>query len=314
MTESSDAPARAAQPSASQAAESPHPAEGFHLPKADVSHIARKWLDISYASTSPRQKLDIYLPDSGEGPFPVLLNIHGGAFAMGNKRDVRLSPLLHGLPRGYAVVSVNYRLSGQAIFPAGLQDVKASIRWLRARASEYMLDAGRIVAWGNSSGANLAAMVAVTARENLFDDPTLGNERYPCHVRAAVDWFGPTDFLTMDGQLAESGLGPCDHGQADSPESRYLGAQIGLIPDKVRLASPLTYVGEGMAPILIQHGRIDPIVPFQQSIQLAETIEARVGLQWFKLDILDEAAHNDPMFETDRNVDRVFEFIERRLR
>jgi acetyl esterase/lipase len=287
--------------------------DGFHLPKADVGHIARKWLDIAYASTSPRQMLDVYLPDSGDGPFPVLLNIHGGAFAMGNKRDVRLLPLLRGLPRGYAVVSVNYRLSVEAIFPAGIQDVKAAIRWLRAHASEYLLDAERIVAWGNSSGGNFAAMVAVTARESLFDDPALGNEGYSCNVRAAVDWFGPTDLLTMDEQLAESGLGPSGHGQADSPESRYLGAQIGLIPHTAQLASPLTHVGEGMAPILIQHGRMDPIVPFQQSIQLAEAIEARVGNDRFELDILDEAAHNDPLFETDENLDRVFGFIERRL-
>jgi acetyl esterase/lipase len=287
---------------------------GFHLPEANVSHIDRKWLDLSYAPLSPRQKLDIYLPDSGDGPFPVLLNIHGGAFAIGNKRDVRLLPFLSGLPRGYAVVSVNYRLSGQAIFPAGIQDVKAAIRWLRARGREYLLDAERIVAWGNSSGANFAAMVAVTARESFFDDPSLGNADQPCHVHAAVDWFGPTDFLTMDEQLTESGLGPCDHGGPESPESRYLGGQIGLIPERVRLASPLTYIGERMAPILIQHGRIDPIVPFQQSVRLAETIEARVGTERFELDILDAAAHNDPLFETDENLDRVFEFIECRLR
>ena len=214
-----------------------HP-QGFHLPEADVSRITRKWLDLPYATLSPVQQLDIYLPDSGGGPFPVILNIHGGAFAMGNKRDIRLLPLLSGLSRGYAVVSVNYRLSGEAIFPAGIQDVKAAVRWVRAHAHEYLLDGERIVAWGNSSGANFAAMMAVTAGERMFDDPSLGNEAYPCFVRAAVDWFGPVDFLSMDEQLAESGLGPCDHGGADSPESRYLGARIGLIPDKVRLGEP----------------------------------------------------------------------------
>jgi acetyl esterase/lipase len=287
--------------------------EGFHLPEIDVGHIARKWLDLPYVSGSRAQQLDLYLPDDGGGPFPVLLNIHGGAFAMGNKRDVRLLPVLSGLSRGYAVVSVNYRLSGEAIFPAGIQDVKAAVRWLRAHEQEYLLDAERIVAWGNSSGANFAAMMAVTAGERLFDDWSLGNEAYPSCVRAAVDWFGPVDFLTMDEQLAESGLGPRDHGRPDSPESRYLGARIGLIPDKVRSASPLTYVARGMAPILIQHGRLDSIVPFQQSIQLAEAIAAQVGSESFELDIFDEAAHNDPMFETDRNLDRVFDFIDRWL-
>lgn len=150
-----------------------------HLPEADIGRISRTWLDIPYAQLSPSQKLDIYLPESGDGPFPVVLNIHGGAFARGDKRDVRLLPMLRGLSRGHAVVSVNYRLSGEAIFPAGVQDVKAAIRWLRARGHEYLLDPERIVAWGNSSGANFAAIVAVTADESFFDDPALGNAEHP---------------------------------------------------------------------------------------------------------------------------------------
>lgn len=93
-----------------------------------------------------------------------------------------------------------------------------------------------------------------------------------------------------------------------------MGAQIGLIPERVRMASPLSYVGEGMAPILIQHGRLDSIVPYQQSVQLAEAMEVRMGREWFELDILDKAAHNDARFETEENLDRVFGFIERRLR
>ncbi len=106
---------------------------GELMPDADVSHISRKWLDVPYATTSPAQRLDIYLPERGEGPFPVILFIHGGAFMMGDKRDFQISSFLGGLERGYAVVGINYRLSGEAVFPAGLQDVKAAVRWLRAR-------------------------------------------------------------------------------------------------------------------------------------------------------------------------------------
>ena len=90
------------------------------IPPADVSHISRKWLDLPYASLSPTQKLDIYLPDKGDGPFPVILHIHGGAFEIGDKGDIQVQPYFKALPHGYAVVSVNYRLSGEAIFPAGL--------------------------------------------------------------------------------------------------------------------------------------------------------------------------------------------------
>jgi acetyl esterase/lipase len=278
-----------------------------------VSHIARKWLDVPYAPVSAAQQLDIYLPDAGGGPFPVVLAIHGGAFAIGDKRDVQVMPFLRGLSRGLAVVSINYRLSGEAIFPAGLQDVKAAIRWLRAHAAEYSLDASRIVAWGGSSGANLAVMAAVTPHERLFDDPVLGNMECPCDVQLAVDWFGPMDFLTMDEQLVQNGLGPADHNGAFSPESRYLGAPIAEVPDKVRLASPLAYVGAHMPPILIQHGRADNLVPFQQSLQLAAAIEASAGVDRLELDLFDGWGHADPRFESRKNLERVFDFIERRL-
>jgi acetyl esterase/lipase len=290
------------------------PGGHFELPEADVSHVKRKWLDLPYAHLSPAQKLDLYVPEAGEGPFPVFVHVHGGAFAIGDKRDVHLLSYLPGLERGYAVASVNYRLSGEAIFPAGLQDVKAAIRWLRAHGGEYGLDASRIAVGGGSAGGNYAAMVCVTSGVEMFDDPDLGNMGYPCDVLAGVDWYGPTDFLKMDEQLAASGLGPCDHGQPDSPESRYLGATIAKVPEKVRLANPMTYVHEGMAPMLIQHGTADCSVPYQQSVEFARSIQEHVGPDRVELDIIEGAGHDDPVFDTEENQARVFGFLDRHLK
>ena len=281
----------------------------IHIPSADVSHIPRKWLDVPYAYTSQAQKLDLYLPEEGDGPFPVIVHIHGGGFAIGDKRDIHLLPLLRGLAWGYAVASVNYRLSGEAIFPAGLQDVKAAIRWLRANNKQYQLDGERIVAWGGSSGGNYAAMVCLTANVAELEDLSLGNAEVPCHVQAAVDWFGPTDFLKMDEQLAEGGLGLADHSEADSPESRYLGAKITEIPETVQRANPMTYIHADMPPILIQHGRLDPMVPVQQSILFVEKLAEIAGPERFEFDILENAGHGDPQFESDENLKRVFRFI-----
>jgi len=287
----------------------------FHIPPADVSLIRRKWLDLPYASISQAQKLDIYLPDEGDGTFPVVLDIHGGGFEIGDKRSMHLvNSFLRGLERGYAVVGANYRLSGEATFPAGLQDVKAAIRWLRANGAAYRLDGDRIAACGGSSGGNYAAMICLTANIPELEDLSLGNPEMPCHVQAAVDWFGPTDFLKMDEQLAESGLGPGDHNEADSPESRYLGAKITEIPEKVRLANPITYIHADMPPILIQHGRLDPLVPVQQSICFAQELEKRVGPDRFEFDILENAGHGDPLFETEENMDRVFQFLDLHLK
>jgi acetyl esterase/lipase len=285
----------------------------IRIPQADVSHIRRKWLDLPYASLSPAQKLDVYFPGEGDGPFPVILHIHGGAFAIGDKRDIHVMAFLKGLERGYAVASVNYRLSGEAIFPAGLQDIKAAIRWLRANSETYHLDGDRIAVCGGSAGGNYAAMVCLTADVAELDDLSLGNPEFPCHVQAAVDWFGPMDFLKMDEQLAESGLGPGDHSEADSPESRYLGAKITEIPEKVRLANPMTYIHADMPPILIQHGRLDPLVPVQQSIRFVQELEKRVGPDRFEFDVLENAGHGDPLFESEENMNRVFRFIDRHL-
>jgi acetyl esterase/lipase len=284
------------------------------IPLADVSNITRKLLDIPYTKDPQGKKLDIYLPEADSGPFPIILYIHGGAFAIGDKRDINVYSYLEGIKHGYGVVSVNYSLSGEAKFPVALQEIKAAIRWLKANGQEYFLDGKRIAVWGASSGGNLAAMVSLTDSVEKFNDHSLGNPEYTCDVQAAVDWFGPTDFLKMDEQLVESGLGDPNHGQEDSPESRYLGAKLSEVPLLVELANPMTYIHKDMPPILIQHGRLDCWVPVQQSIIFAEKLERYVSDEHFELDILEGAGHGDPKFTTGENMVRVFSFLDRYLK
>jgi acetyl esterase/lipase len=123
-------------------------------PEMNTSQIKRKWLNRQYANQSPTQKLDIYLPDAGNGPFPVIASIHGGAWMIGDKGDMQNSSMMEGLKHGYAVACINYRLSGEAQFPCQIYDCKAAIRYLRANASAYYLDANRIAAWGSCLGGN----------------------------------------------------------------------------------------------------------------------------------------------------------------
>jgi len=285
-----------------------------YIPPADVSHIRRKWLDIPYAGLSPSQNLDIYLPDEGNGAFPTIVYLHGGAFSIGDKRDIYVLNILKSIKHGYALVSVNYRLSGEATFPAGLKDVKAAIRWIRANSEQYQLDRDRIAVWGCSSGANYAAMICLTDRVAEFEDLSLGNPEHPCNVQVAVDWFGPTDFLKMDEQLEENGFDTADHGKPDSPESKYLGAKISDVPLKVELANPMTYIHEHMPPLLIQHGRLDDLVPIQQSMIFVEKLEKYVDPDRFEFDIIEGAGHADPLFETDENMERVFAFLDKYLK
>ena len=298
------------------------PAPGRHYairdlpPPADTGHIKRRFLDLVYAGLSPAQRLDLYLPDGGDGPFPVIVSIHGGAFMGCDKADMQLMPMLEGVKRGYAVAAINYRLSGEAIFPALVHDAKAALRWIRANAARYLLDPHRVAAWGGSAGGYLALMLGSSAGVPSLEDLGLGNPDRPSHVQAVVAWYAPSDFLRMDGQLAESGLASpprMEHSGADSPESRLLGGTITEIPGRVRDANPITYLQPGAPPFLLQHGTRDAVVPFQQSVEFASELGRVAGRRAVTLELLDGAEHADPRFETPENVARVLSFLDAHL-
>lgn len=288
---------------------------GFSQPsKANTDHIKRKWLDIAYASISPAQKLDIYLPDEGDGPFPVIISIHGGAFMFGDKADEQLNPMLKGLNHGYAIVSINYRMSGEAIFPANINDVKAAIRWIKANAAEYKFSPKRIALWGGSAGANLAALAGTSGDVKELEDMSMGNANQSSRVMAVVDWFGPTNFLLMDEQLKETGNGKPDKSEANSPLSKVLGQKITEIPEKVKMANPESYITSDDPPFLIQHGTKDPIVPTQQSINFAKKLETVLGKEKVTLVLLEGSKHGGPAFQTPENLKLVVAFLDAYLK
>lgn len=296
--------------------QTPHYAMPFAIPEAQTNHIARKMFDLSYANISPAQKLDIYWPADGNGPFPVVISIHGGAFMGGDKRDVQLTPMFEVLKHGYALVGVNYRMSAEAKFPALIHDIKAAIRWVRANAEQYLFDPSKIATWGGSAGGYLSLMAGVAAGIPELDDPSLGNADQPDHVQAVVSWFPPTDFLKMDAQLEESGFLPPPefaHSGENSPESLLLGQKITEIPELVRLANPETYLRPGLPPFFIQHGQMDDIVPYQQSRKFAQKLAA-IAPHSVTHEVLPHARHADPAFETPQNVHKVLDFLNRTLR
>jgi acetyl esterase/lipase len=294
----------------------PHYAIQDEPPPANTDHVKRKYLDIPYADLSPAQKLDVYLPDEGEGPFPVIVSIHGGAFMSCDKADVQVLPMLEGLKRDYAVVAVNYRLSWEATFPALVHDVKAAVRWIRANAQRYHLAPEKIAAWGGSAGGYLASMLGTSAGVQELEDLSLGNSEQPSHVQAVVAWFGPTDFLKMDEQLAERGLPPepgTEHSGAGSPESLLLGEQITKVPELVKAANPETYITSAAPPFFLQHGTMDAVVPVQMSINFAAKLEQVLGKDRVQLELLEGAEHGDPQFETLDNVKKVLDFLDKHL-
>jgi acetyl esterase/lipase len=225
--------------------------------------------DLAYVTHGhPRQKLDLYVPGV-DGPAPLVVYIHGGAFRAGDKAQ---HPPLEYLAEGYALAAINYRLSQHALFPAQIEDCKAAVRWLRAHAQEYGLDPRRVAVGGSSAGGHLAAMVGTAHHVKAFD---VGEHLdVSSRVQAVLDYFGPTDFLQMDAHRPPSGM---VHDTPDSPESQLVGGPIQENPNRVARANPITYVTADTPPFLIVHGDRDPLVPHHQSALLAAALE-RAGV------------------------------------
>jgi acetyl esterase/lipase len=223
-----------------------------------------------YARTPQKDLLiDLYLPERAQGRLPVILWVHGGAWRGGSKDRC---PAVRLVPRGYAAASISYRLSQEAIFPAQIHDVKAAVRWLRANAAHYHLDAERIAAWGSSAGGHLVALLGTSGGVKQLEGD-LGNPEFSSRVQAVIDFFGPSDFLQMSkfpGQM--------DHDAPNSPESQLIGGPIQQHPEKVRRADPITYVSQDDPPFLIMHGDRDETVPLNQS-ELLHAALTKTGVE-----------------------------------
>ena len=281
----------------------------------DTSDIETQFVDVAYASTSETQTLDIYLPNDGDGPFPVIIAIHGGGFMSGNSRSRDIADAFEGLERGYAVASLNYRLSGEATFPAAVSDVRAAVRYLKANGDDYQLDTSRLAVWGASAGGNLAAMVGTTPTTTSLDGDAAENLEYDSSVQAVVNFFGPIDFLAMDEQFATLGIDPAlgATDREDSPESRYLGQIISADPELASQANPTTYLGSldpNEAPaFFIQHGTADANVPILQSENFAAALTDAIGEGKVDYRVIDGAGHGTEEFSSPENLDLVFTFL-----
>jgi len=275
-------------------------AESTALP--DPSLMSDHFLDLPYADKSSAQKLDIYLPKQGEKPYPVVLRIHGNTPKAANKRSriaAYADPLLK---KGYAVVSIDYRYSSEAIFTARIYDVKAAVRYIKAVAADYDLDPHRIIAWGESTGGTLAALLAVSGDTEALEDLSLGSPDQSSRIYGAVVWSGVFDFLEVDGQASKTS-------NPDLAGSRHAGSPTGGIPGLSEFLNPATYITVDDPPFLIQHGSKDKQVPVQQAVAFAAELEKVLGSEMVSLDLLEAATHDDPAFFSPGNMEKVLNFL-----
>ena len=211
--------------------------------------------------------LDLYVPEEPTDELrPLIVWIHGGAWRAGSKRNCRALPFT---TRGFVAASISYRLTQEATFPAQIHDCKAAIRWLRANAKNYRIDPERIGVWGSSAGGHLVALLGTSGDVPELEGD-LGNQDQSSRVQAVCDFFGPTDFLRMDVDSLPGG--EIIHDDPDSPESRLIGGPIQEHKQLAAAADPRTYASADDPPFLIVHGDQDPLVPWQQSKYLAESL------------------------------------------
>ncbi|CCG03462.1 putative esterase [Blastococcus saxobsidens DD2] len=247
--------------------------------------------------------LDLYLPETR--PAPLCLWLHGGGWARGSRTARAAERLVPVAASGVAVAAVQYRLSGEAAFPAPLDDVRSAVRWLRRNAAGLGLglDAERIGVWGASAGGHLAALLALCPDAC---DGDLGDSS----VQAAVCWFPITDLTLRDTDVPEGPPPPFLTGPPPSPssEARLLGAEsVQQVAVAARAASPVSHVRPGAPPFLLMHGDRDGFVPSEHSRTLHRALRAR-GVDASLL-LLAGANHEDPAFDAPSSLAAVAAFV-----
>lgn len=260
-------------------------------------------------------ELDLWLPPVGETAVPIVVFLHGGGWRLGSRhsagpayRGADPGPFEQFAQAGIAVASIDYRLSGEAIWPAQLHDAKAAVRWLRRRSADLGIDPARIAAWGESAGGHLAELLGLTIDDQALEGE-VGIVGSSSSVAAVAAWYGPSDIAAVATDVGADPLDP------SSREALLIGAAASTMPKLAAQASPISHVTPGAPPFLLLHGRADRLVPAAQSQRLHDALAA-AGVS-VELHLYDGSDHmwlgsGGPAAATDA-VPRTIEFLRRRF-
>lgn len=270
--------------------------------------------NVAYATGSDAQVCDIYLPE-GTAPFPVMVVIHGGAFALGSKTDENIMKIVDAsVAHGYATVSIEYRKNSEANFPGAVADTKGAIRFIKANAKEYGFDEDDITIWGVSAGGYLAAMTALTGNVAELSADVYDYEGYDSDVQAIVDYFGPIHFTEQEQDFEELGITPGEgddlisfltafmgfdmNGDINKANESWWGVYVDRLPEDLELK------------VWISHGISDMHIPYTQSVHFAEDLKTILPEEDIHLELFEGEAHSSDVYYTPENLEKVFLFLE----
>jgi acetyl esterase/lipase len=243
--------------------------------------------NITYAEVGNRKLLlDLYKPNNNPNPY-LLVWVHGGAWRSGSKEN----PPLGLLSAGYAIASVDFRLSTEAPFPAQMHDIKAAIRFLRGNAKKYGYRSDKIVIAGSSSGGHLVALAGTTNNDSYYEGTEGNFLKESSSIQGIIDFYGPANFATILSQSTPHGISV----RAPALEI-LLGKPVEQVPELAKKASPVFQIDVNDPPILIIHGDQDNQVPVNQSLELMAAYK-KAGLAW-QLEIVPGAGHGDNVYYT----------------
>ena len=260
----------------------------------------REYKDLIYATVDGKDLgLDLYIPAGVQAP-PLLVWVHGGAWSQGTKAQVPRGFVEHGI----ATASVEFRQSTEARFPAQVHDIKAAIRFLRAKSGTYGYRAEKLAIAGNSSGGHLAALVGVTNGHRELEGRVGDYLSQSSSVQAIVDYFGASNLMTILAQSTPFGL------NVRRPAlERLLGALPEQAPELAELASPVVHVDRSDPPLFLLHGDQDSQMPINQAHELQGAYE-RLGLE-VHFDVVHGAAHGGDVFYSPEHLKPVLDFLGR---
>ncbi len=252
--------------------------------------------------TLKKHLLDIYLPANAKGKLPLVILIHGGGW-LGNDKYADIGYMKKTVAEivssGFALASIDYRFSTQAVFPAQIQDCNRAVSFLYDNASKYGLDKNRLAVMGFSAGGHLASLVGLSKNDNINTFFMPGTSK-SFIIKAVVDFYGPAELILFPGANDEK-----------SPEGLLIGAAPLVRPDLAKAASPVTYVDKNDPPFLIIHGEKDELVSTKHSQLLSSWLNVAVVPN--ELIIVKDAPHFGVMFDADEIRNKVMNFLKKQL-